>query len=483
MKTFPVSDIEFKYQFKISKFKNIYPEGWSTVDFDEWTISFCRYLKLTKLVDKKNKVIGYILGWAINPDGLLLSDIVSVDFCFDDKDFEAKIELYYSYLSGRFIALSIINFRLYIDPAGQLSVVYNIATGEIASSLFLISDFHEPIDEFSKVLNFPNVDRFFPFGITINENVIRVIPNHYLDIKSLSQIRHWPVHSEFSHKFSNLSTADIIYSIAEQLKNNIDALAKNYTLSMSLTAGKDSRMLLAASKKYFNSISVFTTSIPDKQAILDCKIAEIISKKFNIDHTILNWVSPKAQDLIDWQIKGGFSGAGRTWQSVTTLKQLDSSKIILTGLCGEVGRSFYWRKEDLKGGNLTPSLILKRMGFPEHPKLLKLAQEWCVSLLEFEFCDALDLLYIEQRLGCWAGPNYYGHDNIVRIAPLSDRKIFELMISLPKEYRYQDAMPKDIIMLLWPDLLSFPFNEPIGIARFNWQFKKVLKSIFKVFKQ
>ena len=76
---------------------------------------------------------------------------------------------------------------------------------------------------------------------------------------------------------------------------------------------------------------------------------------------------------------------------------------------------------------------------------------------------------IEQRLGCWGGPSYYGHINQIRLAPLADRNIFELMLALQKEYRYAGYMPRDVIGSLWPELLTLPFNEPIGLPGLSWK--------------
>jgi hypothetical protein len=80
--------------------------------------------------------------------------------------------------------------------------------------------------------------------------------------------------------------------------------------------------------------------------------------------------------------------------------------------------------------------------------------------------DVLDLLYVEQQLGCWAGPQQYGGQAPVKSAPpFCDRRLFDLMLSLPCEYRFAQRLAPDLIAKLWPELLMIPFNQDIGLHR------------------
>ena len=165
------------------------------------------------------------------------------------------------------------------------------------------------------------------------------------------------------------------------------------------------------------------------------------------------------RELQDWQLRGGYAGAGRTWKSVRTLEQLDPGLAVLEGLCGEVGRAYYWRRSDFESTRLTPRGVLVRLGFPAHPRLLDAADRWLSAVPARDQFDVLDLLYIEQRLGCWAGPNHVGHVHNPRIVPLSDREIFSSMMSLQPEYRFEQRLGPDVIRSLWPELLGMPFNQ------------------------
>jgi hypothetical protein len=142
----------------------------------------------------------------------------------------------------------------------------------------------------------------------------------------------------------------------------------------------------------------------------------------------------------------------------TTLQQCDSTRIFLSGLCGEIGRAYYW-KEAAIAGSASPELLVRRLKLPQHNLFIEAAQSWLQTVPLSRLPDILDLMYIEQRLGCWAGPSHYGHAGNVRNVPLSDRRIIEAMLQLPATYRCTGQVAADVIRVLWPDLLSVPFNQ------------------------
>ena len=131
---------------------------------------------------------------------------------------------------------------------------------------------------------------------------------------------------------------------------------------------------------------------------------------------------------------------------------------------GEVGRCFYWRRQDLNGAKLSAPELIRRLRLPPHPRLIGKAEEWLASLPASEAPHVLDLLYIEQRLGCWAAPQGYGQ-RTTGMAPLADQQLFELMLSLPWDYRFEQKLAVDLIARLWPELLAYPFNQEFGFRR------------------
>ena len=108
--------------------------------------------------------------------------------------------------------------------------------------------------------------------------------------------------------------------------------------------------------------------------------------------------------------------------------------------------------------------IFNRYKIPDYGKILTKTEQWLREISHFNIFLKLDLWYIEQRLGCWCGPQAYGGDNfsVCHIIPFSHHRIFESMLSLPFEYRRKQQLTLDICKRTWPELLSLPFNEFAG---------------------
>jgi hypothetical protein len=143
----------------------------------------------------------------------------------------------------------------------------------------------------------------------------------------------------------------------------------------------------------------------------------------------------------------------------TTLGAMGSARFYLPALGSEVGRGRYWSRHDDPNTPLRASQLVRRLGLPCHPQLVAAARRWLRGVGIADTLQVLDLLHIEQRLGCWAGVTAYGDANgPARIQPFSNRRIFELMLSLPAEMRRQDGIPQALIARFWPELLAFPVN-------------------------
>ena len=154
----------------------------------------------------------------------------------------------------------------------------------------------------------------------------------------------------------------------------------------------------------------------------------------------------------------------------------------------------YWNKYDTTSSALSESILLKKIGIPAISELKKRASQWLQELPTKNSLTILDLFYLEQTLGCWAGPLHYGLvSNGFVVSPFVHRKIFEIMLSLPPEYRRNQLLARDLISTQWPELLYFPFNEYIGIKKYfhiakntiyaNGTVKKVMKKVQKVMKK
>jgi hypothetical protein len=198
---------------------------------------------------------------------------------------------------------------------------------------------------------------------------------------------------------------------------------------------------------------------------VDVRIAEAISSAHGLAHRTLDYEVATDQQLGEWLERVGHCCAGRTWRSVRTLRSLDPAAAWLPGLGGEVARAYYWRTRPVPEVFEAPETLVGVLRLPPHSEIHRRAAHWADTLPSTRPEQVLDLLYIEQRLGCWASPQNLGHTGVAfRAFPLNHRRIFTAMLALPAPVRRNQQLAAAIIENRWPELLRFPFNEPLGFA-------------------
>jgi asparagine synthetase B (glutamine-hydrolysing) len=231
-----------------------------------------------------------------------ISDHICVDdFSFGDQQwFERNI---YG-IGGRYVA--IIDFgktrRIYLDPSGSLPVVYDPVAGLAASSSSLLSS---NIDcDLLSGLGMPGSGLYIPFGLTAHIGIKRLLPNHYLDLSTMTSVRHWPIENSLAE--SSLERASSL--IADNLSNTVRAVINKKPVCGPLTAGRFSRMLLAACKPYLTEIEFIT--VRSSAEDIDSHVARQLGEKFSLDHRFIYRTKSDERALGRWQEDVGYCVSG-----------------------------------------------------------------------------------------------------------------------------------------------------------------------------
>ncbi len=452
MHTFSPADLPA--QFVLSTTPAHAPTGWNTYSLRGWTLAVESRLPVVSFAD------GWILGFPVDPTHPRGNAAATMARC----ETFAAVEALLDRLSGRFavVALSEKRHRVYLDASGALAAVYSPTQRLVASTPTLV-----PLDDSVRddpdmidAMNVRGSPAFFAFGTTPRRNVFRLLPNHYLDLDRFDTVRHWPREKQAVQQHAALVT------IAVLARGVVEAICAEHRPYLSLTAGRDSRMLLALSKDLCTRIRFVTWAIPGAEA--DLHVARRLAKRYGLRHEIVRYRPPRPRDLDEWLFRsGGSVGEPRGMDFSRSFKQMDAKAPFLPGLASEVGRAYYWQAGDENERALTGAELVVRLHLPAFQPLIEAADKWLDGLPLRHRCDVLDIAYIEQRLGCWASVEAYTHDAVHRVSPFSNRTIFESMMALPFEYRRAERMADDIIGTHWPELLDLPFNpeyEPL-VAR------------------
>ncbi|MEP3248186.1 MAG: hypothetical protein ABJN40_21010 [Sneathiella sp.] len=456
-------------QFAIVENAPDLPGQWNKVVLGAWTIVSAEKVPIVKVVAPSGQVAGYLIGWAISA-GMLLEhgDSITVGAI---RKWEAE-------LCGRYVFLEQEDEKttLTLDAGGLLPVVYHTKKRILASTpamMGLISDVEEDVSLID-VFQIPQKNGWYPFGLTPYLNVARIMPGQIFDMQNWAPQRFWPMQSFGAVE---LDKKELVCDIANLVVRNVGAIVGRGSGVAHLTAGYDSRMILAACRPYVDNCQFETVRRPDQSTELDCFIANAMAEKFALRHEFLEYTESSQTEIAEWM--------GRTSNCVhdavtylgATMSRYDRKCHSITGTCGEVGRAYYWADPYTELGRINPDMLLAAMKIPNTQRIRELAGGWLDSLPVERPSLVWDLAYIEQRLGGWAGPSVYGHDiEYPTLSPFNSRVIYEKMVSLPEKYRQTNQFARDYISYLWPELLEFPFNRAMGLQRLKF-FKSEIRDM------
>ena len=448
-------------QFIIAKNTEITcPSSWVRFSFRGFTITCHPDLPCSPINDNQGKLVGYVIGQYITEESGIYGNLSLAG------NEEKVVDTFVSKISGRFVVVVETSEgpRVYLDPCGSLPVVYASEDGIVATSPLLIPYNERTRDdvEMLEVMDVWARNAMYPLGLTPRIGVYRLLPGHYLDLNNWQSVRHWP--NATLTEVSDIPAA--IDEIAFLLKSSIESLIQKHDVQMSLTAGQDSRMLLSCVRDWTDSVKLFTYRLPDDMGEFDCFLARKIARKVNIPHRIIPTLSASEEEREAWLFRTGCSvGEMRGLDAVPMVKQLDRDRVFLPGYVCEFGRAYYWKASGVSSQtpkcDISAEILLKICHAPNLPKMLQAANDWIARVPFDDAGRVMDLFYLEQRIGCWASamsPGYSGM-SLFELWPMNNRRILDLILRLPPDYKMSARMNRDVISSNWPELLEFKFNK------------------------
>jgi len=479
---------DYHQQFLISRQSAKVPPDWQRVELGGWFLFHCPNLPVMRVQDRSGDDFGVLIGHVFDLKGTLKTNVVTM--VSGTADCEAHIHEFVRSLTGRFV-LAVMNrsfSRVYPDAAANLATVFSPKTAQVAStpSLLLFDEPTNPI--FRKTPDeFPcgGPEYFYPAGLTPDTEVIRVLPNHFLDLNFLTLKRF--AYGNNIRQVNEDEAAISVGEITNLVRNNIKGIVEKFHPTyMSLTAGSDTRMLLACARQYIESIEFVTFDYTSwhhhRNHTIDTNTATLIANKFKLRHKIIPIRSAVERDVEKWYLRqmGYAAGAykARDWL-LACEDQLDLAGAWIHGFSGEIVRGgLYWREHDSTTGKISPKELLVRMGIPLDDRFVDAVSEWLLRLDGRKLSEILDIAYIEQRLGCLVSPRLYGVAQFqFNAVPFANPALYDRALYLPINYRRSRAV-RDLIRRAWPELLDIRINDHARfldrvVERTKWKWRSI----------
>lgn len=290
------------------------------------------------------------------------------------------------------------------------------------------------------------------------EGLLRLKPNHYLNVNKNKIIRYFPNKKNKKDTLENAAK-----KAANMLQNYILAAHKRYPMLIPISAGWDSRVFLAASKNIRKEVRYYVLQTQNKSTEhYEIKIPKVLMELLNLPFEIIDYskkIDTNEHDIIKKSM--WYSDLEHFEYIINYFYKNYPNHITLNGNISEVARL-----EFDEVYNLTPKKISFIQKYPFLDYALKRYTKWHQQNKElfskYEF-RTLDMLYWEENCANWVAKtkSEFRVFGIEVFSPFNSRELMMTLMSVDKKYRRKQnpILYKKIIEELWPEVLQVPVNS------------------------
>ncbi|MDR3583744.1 MAG: hypothetical protein P4L59_00260 [Desulfosporosinus sp.] len=437
--------------------------------FNGFHIYHSTFLDVTIVGDKNSQICA--LGYIIDPfspqknNKQILEDVLKT--C-DNAD---KLIINLQKYSGRYVVLykNDRDFIIINDACSMRQIYYTFFDGQAiftsSPKMFLdVFDYKWLIGDLKK--SFIDEKLFAEKGCMwfgdecLDDRLMKVLPNHYINmvkrevLRTPLKIRHFDCED------------DVIKYASDILQGTMVALNNRYKIVQAITAGWDTRIILAASKPVSDSIEyfTFTTALAEKHSdyIIPRKLAN--SLKINYKSILPGEVNQEFREF--YSKHHIFPRFNYTLRNVQYHSNNNLNKIHVSGMCSEIVRSCYCDRKIFEARDL-----YEVAEFPENPYVSEQFDKWFWDAKGFseEYgIPIIDLFYWENRMGNW-GALFALEQDIAneQFVPFNNKEYLLAIstIDIKKRSAPNYVFFKKLVYNMWPETLDQPINPEKNIMK------------------
>ncbi|MDM5264394.1 hypothetical protein PF327_09320 [Sulfurovum sp. XTW-4] len=483
-----MDDLKFRRQFLFTPKRCDGLDTWIVENLDTHYLYVHPDCEFTRVSSEGLDII--LLGYILDPSSPEHTnhDILSNLLKITNLE-EIPLKLYQ--LTGRFVLLvkHLDNYRFFHDPCGLRTLFYaNEGEDFFAASQPLLLEMVIPIHKISEYDQYfaseyvkNNREHWIPSGISLYENVSSLIPNHYLDTSSPTQVRYWPMRPLCSQP---LETSVDIFT--ELLSKIMISVHKRFKVALPLTAGWDTRVILSACKEIKKDIWFYTLKFRDLTEISnDIEIPTSLASKLGLEYHIIDCKIPLDTDFARVYTENSDIPHLHDWGEMAYAmhKNYPEKYITIKGNCSEIGRCSYTLVTGKQRYQANPDSDL--LGYEDEWREIDFIQkgvmQWIDDIKLDEKCmgyDIYDLFYWEHRMGSWQARNQLEFDIVQEaFTPFNSRQLLDIMLRIDPQYRCapSNLLFKLTMKKLWPEVMT----ESINPKQVESEIKSLIKAILK----
>jgi hypothetical protein len=304
-----------------------------------------------------------------------------------------------------------------------------------------------------------NLEYRWPGTASAFRGLKHLLPNHALDFDTGAVERYWP-----DKPLASLDPQSAVEEIAHLIQGLVAAGAARFDLALSLTAGLDSRLVLAAArhvKDHLTYVTVRQAKMPDNHA--DIEVPARLLRSLGLPHQVIRAelaMSPEFAYAFKSSAFLSHDHYGADAEAI--FRTFGRKKVALVGSGGEIGRC-YTRVSRLRVWITSLEKTLARFEIGAVQKFaVHHYRKWLEDIGDTHNVSVLDLFEWEQGHGNWVAMTELEFDIAWQdiYTPYNCRAALATMLSVNAKYR---KGPKYrlfymLIRKLWPEVLAEPVN-------------------------
>lgn len=469
--------LSFRRQFIIGRrpFNKFSTWGKTSIG-DGWVITAHPELPVTRASSSEFDMV--VLGYLLDPrDTALNNEEIVEKVRRQVSSFDGLLKVMDG-LGGRYVVVSCIEgmVRIFSDCAGFRQIFFLMEDGHVVwcasqpaliAEVFAIKEDSSVMTDLGRLPLFRDTTEYwFPGNRTLIQNVLHLRPNHCLELTTGQVKRFWP-----SDRLQPHSLIECVERVAPLLQGLIESAVQRFDVAFTITAGLDTRVLLAACRSAADKIYFFThTHARLNEEGADIAVPRAMLERFGVEHHVVANDRPMDEafaSIFNENVTAARARIGLNAYAIFShFQRLDKNPLVVNGVCGEITRCFYrlprWFRLNGKALATLAHMIGSRIAEEEFDDWLKGAGE--ISDMGMNILDAF---YWENRNANWSAMSYSEYDIAFEsLSPFNCRELIATMLGtersdrLPPRYSLHEAL----IRQMWPELLEFPINPPTGMT-------------------
>ena len=324
---------------------------------------------------------------------------------------------------------------------------------------------HAPVDAEARVFAESAVfrndpERAWPAAATAFRGVHRLLPNHWLDLARGSTTRFWP-----DGPLVPVGLEQAAEHCAALVRGLITAAARRFELVVAVTAGLDSRVVLAASRDLGERVEYVTVHqwhVANDPPDVD--VARRMMAALGLGHAVVR-AAAEVDSRFDELFRANTATAHEHYlpDAAALLARFGRRKAAITGSGGELGRcSFREHLPLFDRLRVTPHYLARIGGYGTERFAVRALAAWLDGTQPRHGINPLDLFMWEHDCGSWLAMVQLEFDIAWReiFTPFDCRELLATMLATQPAQRKGPRSPlfQEMIRRLWPELLEFPIN-------------------------